>query len=317
MDSFEQIFFDSQGIPERIANMCNVAVPTARKKKMDFVRKAQKQGKDIEWRFKEGKFIPIGFVGSNEIKVPPPYFPEYSNHQYHEEGEEYTIRFASLADTHLGSKSQRLDWIHDFYEYAGRQGIKYFLHAGDFVTGLYPQRIFDSFLHAGDDFVEYTCEHYPTPPNNGKTIAIAGNHDETFIRVAGIDIMRHIADKRPDIDYLGMMEGIVNLDGCKILLQHGAGGMTMNISGKLQKYIDKLPYTEHRPHAIILGHYHSGSCFLPDYKGVVGILPGSFEGQTLFLKKNKITPVNSGFIVEFTLKNQKIIRTKYEVRKYS
>lgn len=318
MDSFSDIFFACEGIPDRIASVCNIAVPTARRKKMEFVRNAQQQGKDIEWRFKEGKFIPIGFVGTKETPTPPPVpdFPEYSNHQYHEPGEEYTVKFAAIADTHIGSKSQRLDWLYDFYEYASTQGVKYFLHAGDVITGLYPQRIFDAFLHAGDDFIAYTVEHYPHIPGC-ETILIAGNHDETFIRVAGMDIMRQICEERKDMKYIGMMEGVVEIDGCRILLQHGAGGMTANLSGKLQKYIEKLPHTSHRPHCIILGHYHSGSVFLPDYKGVVGVMPGCFEGQTLFLKKNKITPVNSGMIIELTLKDDRVIRAKNEVRRYS
>lgn len=226
------------------------------------------------------------------------------------------VSFGAVSDTQLCSNYQQLTSLESFYEYCYQNGIKDILHAGDLNAGtkIYQGQENDIFCQGADTQRDYCIKKYPKRKGI-KTYVIIGNHDEIFMKKGGYNIVEAICKEREDMIYVDFYEGIVEIDGIKIMLIHGNKGDPMSQSLKIQREIDKA-IADKRPHVVILGHHHTSNCLLPNYKGTIGILAGCFEGQTLLLKSMKVKPHIMGVVVRLTIKNNKIVKKVFEYLEY-
>ena len=231
------------------------------------------------------------------------------------EGEK--IQFAVLSCTHLGSKYQQLTHLYSFYRYIQDRGIKVVLHAGDMVDGIdvYDGHKFEIFIHGVDAQRDYAIEHYPKMENGGKTFVISGNHDHSFQKRAGSNIVKDIAAKREDIEYLGIYGAYPSLPrNLKVYIQHGSGGPAYAQSYKMQRNIEKMS-PEKKPDLYFLGHFHS-SCLLLEYRNVSGFMLPSFQAQTPHAVRNGWPTENGGFIITITINDRErkngISKTQFE-----
>ena len=218
------------------------------------------------------------------------------------DGDKY--QFGVVSCTHLGSMYQQLTYLKNFYQLCQDRGIKVMLHAGDMVDGIqvYKGQEFELFLHGFDAQVDYAIENYPKMENGGKTYVIGGNHDYSFVKVAGSDPLPKIAQKRPDIEYLGVYGAYPQVGPVKVYLQHGAKGGAYARSYRLQKNIEGFA-PEAKPDLYLLGHYHTQD-FLPGYRNVFGAMLGCFQSQTPFERRLGLYPEVAGLIIEFTVNDR-------------
>ena len=213
------------------------------------------------------------------------------------------VRFAVLSCTQIGSKYQQITHLNRFYHYCQEEyGIKLFLHCGDMLDGerVYRGHVYELFLHGADAQIDYACNNYPEARNGAKTMVITGNHDESFIKNAGINPVRRISEQRDDIEYVGITGAYPRINhpsiGSKRLyIHHGEGGCSYARSYKLQKYIEQFS-PEQKPDTYFCGHFHV-SCYLPDYRNVDGFLVPCFQAQTPYLKRKQLMPIIGGYIV--------------------
>jgi len=230
------------------------------------------------------------------------------------EGE--TIKFGVISCSHLASKYQQLTYLRTFYTYAQEQGIKLILHAGDVIAGIrvYKGQEYELFLHGEKAQRDYAIEHYPRMENGGKTIMIAGNHDYSFIKEAGCDIVEDIADGREDIEYWGAYGAYPILPRLKVYLQHTSGGVPYAISYRLQKNIEQFA-PDAKPDIYFMGHLHK-SCALFQYRNVTAFSLPCFESQTPYLRRKGLYPEIGGLIVEFFVNDKgrkdNLARMKFE-----
>ncbi len=214
-----------------------------------------------------------------------------------------TIRFGVVADTHLSSGEERLDDLREFYLLAGVLGIRDILHAGDITAGvnMYPGQMQEVLPgHYGyDPQLQRIIDKYPRV-DGITTYLISGNHDHSFVKLAGANICAAVSYRRPDIVYAGAMAGRVTLGGVlKVDLLHPDGGMPYARSYRAQKVNEGYGRTQDIPHVLVLGHLHV-SGYLP-YLGIHEIQAGCFEGQTTFLRRKGIFPEIGGWICEANL----------------
>lgn len=211
------------------------------------------------------------------------------------------MRFAVISCTQIGSKYQQLTHLRSFYQYIQELGIKLVLNAGDVVDGInvYSGHEYELFLHGEKAQADYCVEHYPRMENGGKTLMIAGNHDYSFMKEAGVDILDNIARRRDDIEYLGAYGAYPKTDLLTIYLQHGGGGGAYARSYKMQKNIEQMA-PEAKPDLYFLGHYHC-TCALPHYRNVAAFMIGCFQSQTPFLRRIGLYPEVGGLIVDITV----------------
>jgi len=226
------------------------------------------------------------------------------------------IQFAVISCTHLGSKFQQLTHLASFYRYVQDKGIKIVFHAGDMVDGIdvYSGHEFEVFIHGVDAQRDYTIEHYPKMENGGKTYVIAGNHDYSFKKRAGSNIVKDIAAQRDDIDYLGIYGAYPQIPRLNMYIQHGGGGQAYARSYKMQKNIEQMS-PDSKPDLYFLGHYHT-SCLLLEYRNVTGFMLPSFQAQTPHARRMGWPAENGGFIVTVTINDRErrngVSKTEFE-----
>ena len=221
-----------------------------------------------------------------------------------------SIRLGVVSDTHLCSKCQQLSHLHSAYAYFKEQGITDVLHAGDITAGngkVYRGQEYELFLLGADAQAAYAIEHYPRIEGI-TTHVISGNHDLSFMKSDGLDIIRMIAREREDIDYLGPYNATLDMDSIRVMLHHGDGGGAYARSYKLQKLIEQLA-PQNKPHIFITGHYHV-NCWLPMYRNVSGFMVGCFESQTSYLLRKGLNPEIGFYVLDIIKDSTGIISVK-------
>lgn len=210
------------------------------------------------------------------------------------------FKIGVVSDTHLGSEHQQLTYLRAAYDIFKKEGIKKVFHAGDVVEGngrLFKGQQFEMFLHGADAMVKYTIEAFPKVPGI-TTYMIGGSHDYSFYKESGVDVLAKIADKREDIEYLGISGATVVLNGLKVYLMHGDGGNAYARSYKMQKIIEQFP-ADKKPNILLLGHYHV-TCSLPWYRNVTAFQLPCFQTQTQYLRAKGLAPDLGFLILEIT-----------------
>lgn len=221
----------------------------------------------------------------------------------------YTLKFAVVSDTQLGSRKQQLTFLNQCYDRFVDRGITEVFHAGDLVDGdgrVYPGQQYDLFVHGYKRQLEYVAAHYPKRKEI-MTHVISGNHDWSFWQRGGADIIAALAEKRDDILYLGSKSALVTMTpkgakegkeqgGVSIQLMHPKSGLTYARSYRLQKIIEQMaPAT--KPDMMFAGDKHSWA-HVPMYRNVDGWSVGCFQAQTDYEKALGLYPEIGALIVE-------------------
>jgi len=220
-------------------------------------------------------------------------------------------RFAVISCTQIGSKYQQMSHLYTFYKLCKKLRIKEVLHCGDLVDGerVYRGQEYELFLHGAEAQMDYVVNNYPQI-DGIRTRIIMGNHDESFWKTAGINVVKEICKDRDDFEYLGDYLAFLNIDGIRIGLMHGAGGNAYARSYKLQKIIEQMP-PELKPHMLFVGHWHICN-WLPMYRNVSAFSVGAFQSQTPFLTRLGLYPEVGGYIIEIRVDDAGLVGIKPE-----
>lgn len=204
------------------------------------------------------------------------------------DGDELTIGVVS--DTHLSSNEQALEELHLAYDHFAERGIREVWHAGDFTcgTGIFRGQSAEIFNHTFERQVDYLTENYPKR-DGIITRGISGNHDiEGDFGKAGANPVVALANKRPDIEYLGDYSAWIELpNNAWVHLLHPKGGMSYSFSYKAQKLVDGYP-AGRKPAILIPGHWHVKGNI--NARSVEVLWPGCFEWRSKFLERLGLHP---------------------------
>lgn len=216
-----------------------------------------------------------------------------------------------VSDTHLNSIYQQLTHLNSMYDIFYSEGVEYVLNCGDICAGMgmYQGQEYEVFNIGADAQVEYAIKNYPKR-NGIKTKVISGNHDLSFYKKSGIDIIKKLASEREDIEYLGQYSAYIEIaDGVYIYLLHPDSGQAYAISYRPQRIASGFT-DNNKPDIMLIGHFHQTEYI---YERNIHIIQcGSFEGQTSFLKRKGIMPKIGGWIIEFKVDGGFITRFKQE-----
>lgn len=211
------------------------------------------------------------------------------------------ITFAVIADTHIGSIYTQMTFLNDLYDLFQRRGIQNVYHAGDLAEGQYtnrPGHIYECHAHGADQQADYIIRKYPK--REGVTTKfIIGNHEQTFMRNAGVDIGRIITRERPDMVYLGADNAIINLTpNCTLELNHPGDGSAYSISYSIQKYMESMAGGE-KPNILFNGHHHKAMYMF--YRNIHAFEAGTIQGQSGFMKSKRLAAHMGGWIITVTV----------------
>lgn len=229
----------------------------------------------------------------NENSSPAVYTADYV-------GEDH-LRIGIVSDTHFGSKWAQYTSLKRFYEICKAAGIKDIYHCGDIDDGaesMHAGVMHEHHVIGGDAHVDNIVANYPHI-DGITTHYISGNHDDSFGIAAGINIGKMIAERRPDMHYLGRNIAHVALTpSCILEMRHPKDGSAYALSYKLQKLVETYDWDDH-PAIVCVGHYHK---FVTLYhRGMLLMHPGCFEGLTDFMRGKLGYAAIGGVILDIAL----------------
>lgn len=222
------------------------------------------------------------------------------------------FRFGVVSCTHLGSRYQQLTALRQFYRMCAQRKIDTVFHCGDLVDGtekMHRGMVYEIFVHGADAQTQYAIDNYPR--HRGMTTRIiSGNHDQSFLKDAGVNIVKNVCKERDDMVFLGDDMAYVQLGNINIGLMHGRGGVAYARSYKGQKIVEQLA-PENKPHLLFIGHYHV-PCIIPGYRNVELVQMSCFQSQTPYLVGKGLFPFVAGLIVTAQEDDKGLAKVTYE-----
>jgi hypothetical protein len=192
--------------------------------------------------------------------------------------------------------------------------VENFLVTGDILAGndVYKGQVNDLYAHGANEQMESLCHSLPEI-EGVRYHMIGGNHDYSFMKSAGLNVVKMAAGMRQDFRYCGFDQAEVPLVAYRdevtvsAILWHPSGGVPYALSYRGQKIAAEISrkelmevILEKKPSPtvrfIFWGHLHVSDMFPHGPIWVIG--PGCFEGTTSYLKAKGLTPVIQGLIIE-------------------
>lgn len=220
------------------------------------------------------------------------------------------LTFAVLSDLHGGSKHLQASALLRFVRAAHDDyGVQAYFISGDLTAGVgvYRGQHNDLYAHSAEDQVASLVHTLPAYPD-AKYYMLGGNHDYSFMKAGGMDVIRMACLQRNDFVYCGFDQvEIPLLENVSAVLWHPSGGVPYALSYRGQKMAAEIGrreltdvVMEQKPSPtvrfIFWGHLHVSDFFPHGPIWVMG--PGCFEGSNSYLKAKGLQPVVQGLVVE-------------------
>ena len=216
-----------------------------------------------------------------------------------------SLRFGLIGDTHFGSLYEATDQLRAFYRTCADAGIRIILHAGDVLDGhrIYKGQEYELHKIGWEAQSDWFAEVAPGKDEGITTYFIAGNHDASFKKAAGMNVGRELQARRPDWIHVGADYGRVELrtaDGrpWRVLLVHPDGGTPYAISYRAQNIIRDLEGGS-KPHMVAIGHLHK-SMLIPSIRNLATYQVGCFQRQTPYMVRKPTAAHVGGWIITVT-----------------
>jgi predicted phosphodiesterase len=227
------------------------------------------------------------------------------------------IKLGVMSDPHLGSSYEQLTALKDFYHYASSEGVDKFLNLGDITDGtakMHIGRLYELHVQGSDGQVAYASETYPRGEDGQETLVLGGNHDMSFHKDSGVNVVRQIGVYRPDIKYVGHTATYVELGPLKIYMSHPSGGKPYADSYRLQKIAEALPVGD-PVDLLLVGHLH---IYCKDQiHGITAFQVPCFQRQYPYLAAKGLHPAIGGIILDIAMTDAGAIgRIKEEYVRY-
>jgi len=211
-----------------------------------------------------------------------------------------------ISDTHFASKWAQITNLRRCIQQMYQEGVRNMLFCGDLTAGsdVYRGQIHDLVTPSGHGQAQLAIAYLPQL--DGLTYyMIAGNHDYSFIKQNGYNVVKDVARQREDVIYLGFdMADVPILPGGDARLWHPSGGVPYAYSYRMQKHVEEMAFAELQKESttmrmLFAGHLHIRVLF--DAGPILCAQVPCFEGQTPYLKRKGKTPTIGGFILEFKM----------------
>ena len=237
------------------------------------------------------------------------HIPKEWDREFSLELETNNLTFGLISDTHLGSSTEHLQELQDYYDRAEQEGITDIFHCGDISDGwkVHKGHINEIKGEAAGwgRLKNYVVENYPQR-DGITTHFIEGNHDNKYFNRSNIHFGRLIANQRDDLHYLGNSQATIYLDrenDIDLELIHPSGGKPYTTAYRLQT-LYRERNMENRPTIAGVGHLH-GSVYA-ETEGVKGLYAGAWKGTTTYGKRKGHQAKIGGWILDVTISNGRV-----------
>jgi len=207
-----------------------------------------------------------------------------------------------IADTHIGSKYERLDALNNFYDRCVQLRVKQVFVAGNIIEGDSRFNTFSTYVRGVNDQTKNFIEKFPYRRGITTYFITGDDHEGWYIQRDNLNIGEYIELKandsgRKDLIYIGHLERDIEFTQTKgssiVRVIHAGGGSAYAISYTSQKYVESLQGGE-KPAVVVIGHFHKFDWSYP--REVHCIQPASFKDQDDWMRKKRIQSIVGGCI---------------------
>jgi predicted phosphodiesterase len=222
----------------------------------------------------------------------------YPNQPFKVKGTKFSI--GVFGDTHIGSKFYDPEVMKYAAQVFNERKVNFVVHTGDITEGHYENKrqgsVFELTEIGGDAQVDRAVKELSQIKQ--PLYLITGNHEHnTFYKLCGFDVGRQIADRLPNVNYLGNAKGVIELPfGQKIEAIHPDGGSSYAISYKPQKIVESLEGGS-KPAILLIGHFHKQLHM--DYRNIQTFMTGTLQSQTTFMRNNHLAAHKGFYVIDF------------------
>ena len=195
------------------------------------------------------------------------------------------FKFAHIKDTHMGATFFKPYIWEAIVKEIDKQKVDAIFHSGDVVEGMNNKRIdmIYDLTHLGyDRQKEYAIDNLKML--NAKIYAVDGNHDRWFKKSSGALIVKDIADKIDNMEYLGEDSADVKVGNATIRLWHGEDGSSYATSYRIQKLVEAFSGGD-KPDILLAGHTHKQGYFFD--RNIHCISGGAVTTQSNWMKRTR------------------------------
>lgn len=145
----------------------------------------------------------------------PFYKQEYLDHCYYDSLEDAS--YLIIGDNHMGSKSERKDYLRQALDVAKARNIKTVFHGGDLGDGMIdPSHQYNSYRAQ----ISHIINDFPEDDEITYYITL-GNHDKKYEQRGGTGFRQILEKERKDIHVLGKDIGYVKICSHLVSVEHG------------------------------------------------------------------------------------------------
>lgn len=223
------------------------------------------------------------------------------------------LSLAIYSDTHNGDKTAQPTALRAFLQEArDKYGVTVAVHCGDVMAGngVYPGQVQDLQAVSAEDQMEVAMENIPAMAGLHHYI-LGGNHDFSFYKQIGLDVVQLLCSKREDFTYVGSDFAQIPLTkDLDVALWHPAGGIPYALSYKGQRFLNQIAADEleklvlgttpsPRICLVAAGHLHQSVYFRQGHIAYFQV--GCFEGRNSFFKRKGWKPAIGGYVVDLDI----------------
>lgn len=220
----------------------------------------------------------------------------------------WKVKFGVISDTQIASKAAQISALIKAIDIMYKQGVKDVLFCGDLVAGygVYRGQEMDLVTTSADEQAKLVTTYWPK--HNGMHFyMMGGNHDWSFIRSAGFNVVKAACKQRTDFTYVGFNVASIPLtQHIDALMWHPSGGVPYAVSYRAQKMAEQVAMEQltevleknatPRVRFLFAGHLH---IMVEFWQGPIFVAQvGCFEGQTDYLKRKALYPQIGCLILE-------------------
>ena len=230
---------------------------------------------------------------------------------------EYPIGW--IADTHLGSKYERLDVLHALYDRYEEAGVETVFHGGNWIDGEFRYNKYDIYVNGFEAQLANFIKKYPQRKGISTKIISGDDHEGWYVQREHINVgkvMQLYAREagRDDLEDLGYMERDIAYEqpGGRSIIRviHAGGGSAYATSYTSQKYAESLQGGE-KPDIVLVGHFHKFEYGYP--REIHMVQGGTTCDQTPYMRKKKLQAHVGGCIL-WVVQNERGIFTSVKVQ---
>lgn len=233
-----------------------------------------------------------------------------------------THKIGIVSDTEIGGVYYQHEYLKEMYRIFGENDCSFILHVGDMFHGspnMHKGFEYEQALMGVEENLDWAIKNYPVAISSKtkkiiKTYIISGNHDLSFWKDNGTDIVKQFClNRQDDTEYLGRIAAYVqgpNADPYFIYMFHPADGSAYARSFKDQKTSEMFEPKE-RPSISVTGHYHKYNQM--ELQGTEFIMCPSMVAQSDWMRSKRIVNNLGALMIEFNISQENFLnRIKIE-----